>query len=224
MQDVNGTPLEAGEVVSLDGLIHGMMYPSGNNAAWAIAEHVAQAYGGPSATWQDFVSLMNQHAAAEGLANTHFANPNGFDDPNHYTTARELAKLMAHAIPDPGFQEVVGFNGMYTTTTTGAPSGPKTYQWSWGFGYPGWEGAKGGGTTNCNGPNGGCMAMSAKRMGRRVVLAFMQGLPWTEEPGMFDYGFATIFHRVPRRRPDLAEKRASRIGEIHQVRWDRPPV
>ena len=91
-------------------------------------------------------------------------------------------------------RQVVGFQGTYTDTTTGAPSGTKTYSWSWGFNYPGWEGAKGGGTQNCNGPNNGCMAMSAKRIGRRVVLAFMQGQPWTEEPGLFDYGFAQIFH------------------------------
>jgi serine-type D-Ala-D-Ala carboxypeptidase (penicillin-binding protein 5/6) len=193
--------------VSLQTLIRGMMYPSGNDAAWAIARHVAEAYLGPGATGEDFVAMMNQHAAAEGLVDTHFTSPNGWDDPasaspapnelNHYTTARELAKLMAHAIQDPYFQQVVGFQGTYTDTTTGAPSGTKTYSSSWGFNYPGWEGAKGGGTLNCNGPNNGCMAMSAKRIGRRVVLAYMQGLPWTEEPGMFDYGFATLFHPDP---------------------------
>lgn len=210
MNDVNGVALEEGEVVSLETLIRGMMYPSGNNAAWAIARHVAEGYLGAGATAQDFVAMMNAHVAADGLVDTQYTNPNGFDDPwqqgitpapnefNHYTTARELAKLMAHAIQDPYFQEVVGFQGMYTDTTTGAPSGPKTYSWNWGFNYPGWEGAKGGGTQNCNGPNNGCMAMSAERIGRRVVLAFMQGQPWAEEAGMFDYGFATIFHPDPR--------------------------
>jgi D-alanyl-D-alanine carboxypeptidase len=206
MADMNGVPLEEGEVVSLETLIRGMMYPSGNNAAWAIARHVAEAYLGVGATADDFVAMMNQHALDDGLVDTHFMNPNGFDDPyeagvtpapdeyNHYTTARELAKNIAHAIQDPYFQEVVGFQGTYSDTTTGAPSGPKSYSWSWGFNYPGWEGAKGGGTQNCNGPNNGCMAMSAERIGRRVVLAFMQGQPWTEEAGLFDYGFAQIFH------------------------------
>ena len=206
MADINGVSLEEGEVVSLKTLIRGMMYPSGNNAAWAIGRHVAEAYLGVGATADDFVAMMNQHAAADGLVDTHFTNPNGFDDPyeagvtpapdeyNHHTTARELAKNIAHAIQDPYFQEVVGFQGTYTDTTTGAPSGTKTYSWSWGFSYPGWEGAKGGGTQNCNGPNNGCMAMSAERIGRRVVLAFMQGQPWTEEAGLFDFGFATIFH------------------------------
>ena len=91
-------------MVGFGDLIRGMMYPSGNNAAWAIAEHVARAYFGAAAGVPEFVNLMNQHAAAEGLVDTHFANPNGFDDPNHYTTARELAKLMNHAITDPFFQ------------------------------------------------------------------------------------------------------------------------
>jgi D-alanyl-D-alanine carboxypeptidase len=204
MADVNGVTLEEGEVVSLETLIRGMMYPSGNDAAWAIGRHVAEAYLGPGATGEDFVAMMNAHAAADGLVDTHFTSPNGWDDPttaspapedlNHYTTARELAKHIAHAIQHPYFQEVIGFQGTYTDTTTGGASGTKTYSWGWGFNYPGWEGHKGGGTQNCNGPNNGCMAMSAERIGRRVVLAFMQGQPGAEEPGLFDYGFAQIFH------------------------------
>jgi len=67
--------------VRLQTLIRGMMYPSGNDAAWAIARHVAEAYLGPGATGEDFVAMMNQHAAGEGLIDTHFTSPNGWDDP-----------------------------------------------------------------------------------------------------------------------------------------------
>jgi len=207
MQDVNGVALEEGEVVSLEDLIRGMMYPSGNNAAWAIARHVAEGYLGAGATAADFVAMMNQHAAADGLVDTAYTNPNGFDDPfqsgvtpapneyNHYTTARELAMNIEHAIQDPYFQEVVGFIGTWNATTQG-PNGPKMYSLGFPFFNPfaGYEGAKGGGTQNCNGPNNGCMAMSGKQIGRRIVMAFMQGQPWQEETGLFQYGFATIFH------------------------------
>ena len=62
MADINGVSLEAGEVVSLETLIRGMMYPSGNNAAWAIGRHVAEAYLGVGADAADFVAMMNQHA------------------------------------------------------------------------------------------------------------------------------------------------------------------
>jgi D-alanyl-D-alanine carboxypeptidase (penicillin-binding protein 5/6) len=203
MADTNSVPLQAGEVVTLDGLAHGMMYPSGNNAAWAIAEYVATAIYGAFPSSQDavdkFLELMNDHAASMGLVDTHFTSPNGYDDPNgpatpdelnHYTTARELAKIMAHAITDDYFGSVVGFQGTYTTTGT-PPSGPlKTYSWSWGVNYPGWEGTKPGGTQNC----GVCDVTSALRLGRRVVLAEMQADPANERVPLLDLGFATIFH------------------------------
>ena len=214
MADINGVTLEPGEVVSLETLIRGMMYPSGNDAAWAIAYHVAQAYGSDVdgsgvVDGSDFVQMMNQHALAVGLTDTHFTSPNGWDDPtsanpapgdlNHYTTARELSEIIDHGLnAHPHFGQVIGFQGTYMDTTQG-PSGPKTYSWTWGSNYPGWEGAKGGGTTNCNGlPNRFCLASSAKRIGRRVVSAFMQGIGGNEVADMFDYGFAQIFHPDPR--------------------------
>jgi D-alanyl-D-alanine carboxypeptidase len=199
MTDVNGVTLEVGEVVSLEDLIRGMMYQSGNDAAWAIGRHVAEGYLGAGATAADFVAMMNAHAAADGLVDTSFANPNGFDDPNHFTTARELAMNIEHAIQDPYFQEVVGFVGTWNVTTQG-PNGPKMYVLNFPFFTPfaGYEGAKGGGTPNCNGPNNGCMGMSGKQIGRRVVMGFMQGQPWAEETGLFQFGFATIFHPDPR--------------------------
>ncbi len=202
MADIDDVTLEPGEVVSLETLIRGMMYPSGNDAAWAIAYYVAQAYLGSGADGSDFVAMMNQHALDIGLVDTHFTSPNGWDDPidpnpdpadlNHYTTAQELSEIIDHGLADPYFGEVIGFQETYTDTSQG-PNGPKTYMWSWGFNYPGWEGHKGGATQNCNGSNSGCVAMSAKRIGRRIVLAFMQGT-FGEEPGMFDYGFGRIFH------------------------------
>jgi D-alanyl-D-alanine carboxypeptidase len=194
--------LEPGEVVSLQTLFRGMMYPSGNDAAWAIAFHVAQAYGVDQngdniVDGLDFVEMMNQHALDIGLTDTHFTSPNGWDDADHYTTARELARIIDHGLDaDPYFGQVIGFSGTYTDTSQG-PNGTKTYSWGWGFNYPGWEGMKGGGTTNCNGPNQGCQAISAKRIGRRVAVTFMQGT-FGDEPGMFDYGFGQIFHPDPR--------------------------
>jgi D-alanyl-D-alanine carboxypeptidase len=206
--------LEPGEVVSLETLSRGMMYPSGNDAAWAIAFYVANAYGDDTngdavIDGNDFVERMNQHAAALGFTDTHFTSANGWDDPgtanpapedlNHYTTARELAMTTDHGLDNhPHFGEIIGFQGTYTDTTQG-PNGPKTYSWGWGNNYPGWEGAKGGGTQNCNGgPNGFCLGTSARRIARRVVVGFMQGVGGTLANSMFDFGFAQIFHPDPR--------------------------
>lgn len=244
--------LEPGEVVSLETLSRGMMYPSGNDAAWAIAFYVAQAYGddtnGDSVIdGNDFVERMNQHAAALGFTDTHFTSANGWDDPvsapnpedlNHFTTARELSMTIQHGLQNhPHFGEVIGFQGTYTDTTQG-PNGPKTYQWGWGSLYPGWEGAKGGGTTNCNGGTGGyCLSNSAKRIGRRVVASCMQCMGSTLSTTMFDFGFAQIFHPDPRgssasvgaaERHDLVCVSSSRCltavlpesGDVRLVSWE----
>jgi D-alanyl-D-alanine carboxypeptidase len=207
--------LEPGEIVSLETLIRGMMYPSGNDAAWAIAFYVANAYGDDTngdtvIDGNDFVERMNQHAVAIGLTDTHFTSANGWDDPgaanplpedlNHYTTARELSMTIDHGLDaHEHFGEVIGFGGTYTDTTQG-PNGPKTYTWCWGTTvngcwasvYPGWEGNKGGGSGNCSAGTGGCLGTSARRIGRRVVAGLMQSV--TPESTMFDYGFGQIFH------------------------------
>jgi D-alanyl-D-alanine carboxypeptidase len=206
--------LEPGEVVSLETLLRGMMYPSGNDAAWAIAYYVANAYGDDVNSdgvvdGKDFVEDMNQHALDLGLTDTHFTSANGWDDPssanpdpedlNHYTTARELSMTIDHGLDaHDHFGEVIGFQGTYTDTSQG-PNGPKTYSWNWGSSYPGWEGAKGGGTQNCNGgPNGYCVAQSARRIGRRVVVSCMQCVGGGLSTTMFDYGFGQVFHPDPR--------------------------
>ena len=210
MKDVNGVPLQAGEKVRFDNLLRGMMYPSGNNAAYAVAEHLA-------GNWQTFVEVMNEETlpgevSPQGLPNTHFVNPNGFDDPNHYTTARELAKIWMHAFQDDYFRQVVGFTGTYSFSTQLPDGTTKQYSYCWGpqpvgcFGslYPtiGWEGVKGGSTPGCGTTSTnsiGCVVLSAHRIGRQLVVAFMQGVDSADIFKLLDYGFAKVFH------PDLQD-------------------
>jgi D-alanyl-D-alanine carboxypeptidase (penicillin-binding protein 5/6) len=86
--------LKVGEQLTLEELLYGLLLPSGNDAAVAIAD----AIGGN----QDaFVALMNQRAQELGLAHTHYANPHGLDAPDHYTSARDLAVLAAVALRQP---------------------------------------------------------------------------------------------------------------------------
>lgn len=81
------TFVEVGSKVGLEDLLMGMIVQSGNDASVALAEHIA---GSESA----FADLMNQEAAALGLHNSHFMNATGLPDPNHYTTAHDIAILM----------------------------------------------------------------------------------------------------------------------------------
>ena len=85
--------VELNSRVSIRDLLMGLIVQSGNDAAVALAEHVA---GSESA----FVELMNRHATALGMNNTYFVNSTGMPDPNHKTTAHDLAILASALIRD----------------------------------------------------------------------------------------------------------------------------
>ena len=94
-----------GKKMSVLDLLYSMMVPSGNDAAMVLADFV----GGGSI--DKFVSLMNKKAKQLGCKNTHFANPDGLHDPQHYTTAYDLAKMTQYALTLPEFSKI-------TNTTT----------------------------------------------------------------------------------------------------------
>ena len=93
--------LQAGEVLTVQELLYGMMLHSGNDAATALAIYCA-------GTVEGFAELMNDKARSLGLKDTHFTNPHGLDAPDHYSTARDLAVLSAYAIKNPIFAKTVG--------------------------------------------------------------------------------------------------------------------
>lgn len=93
--------LKAGERLTTEELLCGLMLMSGNDAAYALACIVA----GSEAK---FVELMNQKARQLGLADTSFESASGLDGENHYTTAKELARLAACAMDHPDFRRIVG--------------------------------------------------------------------------------------------------------------------
>ena len=92
--------LKAGQVFRLDDLLKAMLIVSANDACLAAIEHV----GGDES---QFVGLMNDKAAALGLQNTHFTNGCGFDGPDHYSTAEDLAVLSVSALQQPIFRNLV---------------------------------------------------------------------------------------------------------------------
>lgn len=89
-----------GEKVKVIDLLYSMMVPSGNDAALTLADYV----GGGDVS--KFVDMMNEKAKALGCENTHFMNPDGLHDPEHYTTARDLYKISTYALTLPYFQEI----------------------------------------------------------------------------------------------------------------------
>lgn len=93
--------LKAGETLTTEELLCGLMLMSGNDAAYALACIVA-------GSEPRFVERMNEKAQALGLAGTSFESASGLDGENHYTTAKELAKLAANAMENEDFRRIVG--------------------------------------------------------------------------------------------------------------------
>jgi D-alanyl-D-alanine carboxypeptidase (penicillin-binding protein 5/6) len=91
--------LREGEKLTVKELLYGLMLRSGNDAATALAIHA----GG---SVQGFVKMMNDKAAELGLKNTHFCNPHGLHDNNHYTSAYDLAVIASVGIQNPVFKEI----------------------------------------------------------------------------------------------------------------------
>lgn len=104
--------LVAGDTVSVQQLLYGLLLPSGSDAARALARHVGAKLAGenpanPEPSRAAFVAAMNELGATLGLANSHFVNASGDDDPNQYSSARDLARLAAELLANPTLAEIV---------------------------------------------------------------------------------------------------------------------
>lgn len=91
--------IEPGRSVSLDTLLHGMMLPSGNDAAEQVAVALADSR-------EQYVEWMNQEAAALGLKDTHFVNPSGMDADGHYSSAYDMGMLARYAMRNATFRDL----------------------------------------------------------------------------------------------------------------------
>lgn len=92
--------LRTGDQVSLYDLVCGLMLRSGNDCGTAIAEHI-------SGSEEAFAELMNREARALGATGTHFTNPHGLHDENHYTTAYDLYLIFNACLKDERFVEII---------------------------------------------------------------------------------------------------------------------
>jgi D-alanyl-D-alanine carboxypeptidase (penicillin-binding protein 5/6) len=171
--------LQAGEKLTLEELLYGLMLQSGNDAAVAIAEHI----GG---SCEGFAVLMNQKAFRIGAHDSNFVNPHGLDAKGHYTTAEDLANITAYALRNPDFSRIVATR-------------QKKIPW-WGRDYSrvlknknkilwqveGGDGVKTGFTNNA----GRCLVASATREGWQLASVVLNcGPMWEESKALLEYGF-----------------------------------
>ena len=103
--DSSVADLKAGDELTVSQLIAGMMLPSGNDAAQAIAVATGRKIGGSNLPAKEavevFVEEMNRQAEELGMVNSHFANPDGFHHDDHYTTMDDLVVLCKKVLADP---------------------------------------------------------------------------------------------------------------------------
>ena len=111
--------IEGGDVATIYQLLNCMMVPSGNDAALVLADYVGGGNVGK------FVEMMNAKAKELGCANTHFTNPHGLHDANHYTTAADLAKISHYAMSLPFFMDICSQTG-YDYKPLGGPRAGKS--------------------------------------------------------------------------------------------------
>jgi D-alanyl-D-alanine carboxypeptidase (penicillin-binding protein 5/6) len=116
-QDASMAGFEPGEKVTFKDLLYGALLPSGADASMALAKYV-------SGSEKDFVALMNKKAKDLGIGKTtHFANPTGLHDKNHYSTVADIYVILEHALQNKDFVKIFTAKTYTTSKTTFHPEG-----------------------------------------------------------------------------------------------------
>ncbi|NJD68477.1 MAG: D-alanyl-D-alanine carboxypeptidase [candidate division NC10 bacterium] len=182
-----GLGLRRGERIMLRDLLWAILLKSANDAALAAAEHV----GGSEAR---FVTQMNAKAAALGMQGTWFANPHGLDDPDHYSTAYDLAILTRQALRNPTFARMVQTREVRIAILTGRRGNVvkrrviRTHNQLLGQ-FVGADGVKTGYTSSA----GRCLVAAATRGERQLIAVLLNDVRrWSEAVALLEYGFAAL--------------------------------
>ncbi|HEY4897095.1 MAG TPA: D-alanyl-D-alanine carboxypeptidase family protein [Solirubrobacteraceae bacterium] len=177
--------LPVGHHVRLESLLYGLMLPSGNDAAIALAQHVAG--GVPK-----FVARMNQEAAGLGMDCTRYSSPSGFFDQGNFSCAADLAMLAHVDLAQPRIARVTH---IYSAVIPFPIKGGKLYLYNNNplliYHYPGTTGLKTGWTIAA----GRCLVATAERDGVRLGAVLLNSPdPGTQARQLLDRGFKDVYH------------------------------
>lgn len=185
-----------GEEVTVEEVLYGLMLESANDAAVALAKNI-------KGSVEEFATLMNEKAADLGAKNTHFVNPNGLHDPDHLSTAYDLAVMARYAMKNGTFRDYVS-TYQYTMEATNLQETRYLYNTNRllydsvnkvmvdgvlrPFKYDGITGIKTGYTPDA----GGCLVASAKRGDTELIAVSMESTDdgrFADCIALLDYGF-----------------------------------
>ena len=178
--------LQEGERLTLEDLLYALMMASANDAADSIAVHL-------SGSTESFADLMNKKARSIGALNSNFTNSHGLTDPEHYTTAYDLALITRYAMQNPVFRKIVGTSIKKISRPDADRSIGPPQEDLWNHNrflsrYKGAIGVKTGYTVE----SGQCLVAAAEKNGRELITVLLndQGSVLYEDAGLIlDYGF-----------------------------------
>ena len=194
--DASRAYLEEGKAYPLAGLLDGLLLPSGADAAYCLAANVARYHeNNPNLTdgqaVEIFVGYMNTLAAELGCTGTHFVTPDGYHDPYHVTTARDMLKIAEAALAcEPVAATVKKAESEYGDWENGnllvCPDEPYYYEYATGL------------KTGYTDEAGFCLAASAERNGVKLIAIMFQSISteyrFLDAQNLFERGFALAEH------------------------------
>lgn len=168
--------LKPGEVRTVKELMLGMMLVSGNDAAQALACHVA-------GSAESFAALMNRRARELEMDATHFENPHGLDGERHYSTARDMARLMCACMENERLRDILGTK----SAVVGEQEIVNHNRLLWKY-----EGCIAG-KTGYTMAAGRCLVTCAERDGTRFIcVTLSDGDDWNDQMRLYDWAFSNF--------------------------------
>ena len=167
--------VQAGDILTVDQLLYGMMLPSGNDAARSLARYVGgvllQKEGGSGDPIARFVQAMNDEVASLGLKHTHFTNPDGLEEKGLYSSARDLASLATVLLQNEELAKIVATPSIDITSQTGATYNLVNTNEMLTDGTEGVRGVKTGGTSEA----GACLVLATWNKGENHIITVVLG-------------------------------------------------
>ncbi len=185
--DSSNAEINEGDKLSVKDCLYALLLKSANEAGNALAEHVAGSN-------EAFAELMNAKAKELGCLNTHFSNPSGLNDPEHYTSAYDMALISKAAFSNPVFEEIDSTAYYKLPPNSTHPEGLTIYpghrmmKKSTPYYYPGVIGGKTGYTRIA----GNTLVTCAEKNDMKLITVILKGKTpqyWTDTKRMLDFGF-----------------------------------
>ena len=174
--------IHPGDQLTMEQLLYGLMLPSGNDAGAAIAVHMAGSIDA-------FAELMDREAQKLGATGTHFMNPHGLTNADHYTTAYDLYLIFNEALKQPEFRKVTGTTS-YTADYTDGSGNPVSTTWEGGNWYMVGQRQTPDGLTVFSGKTGTtsaagfCLIMASRDQKEKEYISVVLKAP--SRPGLYD--------------------------------------